>query len=146
MLATSLARALATRNIHYGWVMVGLAFFYGVCSAAAMSVPGVLLAPIAKDLGWTIGDLSGPLGLRVALFGLVAPFAGGLLLLYGPRKVLTGSAERLASSFGSTATGSLLVSKFREAHLSGSIRGSGDVEAPLDLHHIACDLVTPARH
>jgi hypothetical protein len=28
----------------------------------------------------------------MALFGLVAPFAGGLILLYGPRKVLLGSA------------------------------------------------------
>lgn len=28
----------------------------------------------------------------MTLFGLVAPFAGGLILLYGPRKVLMGSA------------------------------------------------------
>jgi hypothetical protein len=34
-------------------------------------------------------------GLRVALFGLVAPFAGGLILLYGPRAVLTASVALL---------------------------------------------------
>ena len=60
-----------------------------------MSIPGVLLTPMARDLGWSISDLSGPLGLRVALFGLVAPFAGGLMLLYGPRMVLTASAALL---------------------------------------------------
>ena len=70
MIATTLARALSVRGLHYGWVMVALVFFAGLCESATMSVPGVLLAPMAKDLGWTISDLSGPLGLRVALFGL----------------------------------------------------------------------------
>ena len=72
--------------------MVALTFLFGVCSAGAMSIPGVLLTPISNDLGWSIGELSGPLGLRMTLFGLVAPFAGGLILLHGPRKVLTWSA------------------------------------------------------
>jgi predicted MFS family arabinose efflux permease len=57
-----------------------------------MSVPSVLLTPISHDLGWSISELSGPLGLRVALFGLVAPFAGGLILVYGPRAILIASA------------------------------------------------------
>ena len=92
MVAASIARGMATRNIHYGWLLVAITFLYSVVATAAMSVPGVLLAPISKELGWSIGELSGPLGLRVALFGLIAPFAGGLLLLYGTRAVLAGSA------------------------------------------------------
>ena len=100
MFATLAARALAARNIHYGWLMVALLFLYGVCSSAAMSIPGVLLVPISNDLGWSIGELSGPLGLRVTLFGLVAPFAGGLILLYGPRKMLTFSAALLMVGYG----------------------------------------------
>ncbi len=95
MVAKAAARALAARGIHYGWLMVALTFLFVVCSAGAMSIPGVLLTPMSRDLGWSIGDLSGPLGLRVALFGLVAPFAGGLILLYGPRRVLTWSAALL---------------------------------------------------
>ena len=47
---------------------------------------------MAKEFGWSIGDLSGPLGLRMALFGIVAPFAGGLMLVYGLRAVLTAAA------------------------------------------------------
>jgi predicted MFS family arabinose efflux permease len=92
MFAAAIARAVAARGIHYGWLMVVLVFLYGMCSAGAMSIPGVLLTPMSKDLGWSIGELSGPLGLRMTLFGLVAPFAGGLILLYGLRKVLTWSA------------------------------------------------------
>jgi MFS family permease len=93
--ATTVARALAARSIHYGWIMVALIFLFGVCAAGAMSIPGVLLKPMSNDLGWSIGELSGPLGLRMTLFGLVAPFAGGLILLHGPRKVLLWSAALL---------------------------------------------------
>jgi sugar phosphate permease len=95
MLANALARNLAARGIHYGWVMVVLTFAYVICSSAVMSIPGVLLLPISKEFGWSIGELSGPLGLRMALFGMVAPFAGALMLRYGPRNVLTGSAVLL---------------------------------------------------
>jgi MFS family permease len=92
MFAKSFARLLAARGVHYGWVMVALAMAYGVCSSATMAIPGVLLTPMSRSLGWSISDLSGPLGLRVALFGLVAPFAGGLMLRYGPRAVVASSA------------------------------------------------------
>lgn len=95
MLSTLLARTLAARGIHYGWVIVALAFAYGICSSATLSIPGVLLVPMSTEFGWSIGELSGPLGLRMALFGLVAPFAGGLMLLYGLRAVLTVSAVSL---------------------------------------------------
>src|ERR1700709_2738138 len=95
MFANSLARSLSARGIHYGWVMVALTMAYVVCSSAVMSIPGVLLVPISTEFGWTIGELSGPLGLRMALFGMVAPFAGALMLRYGPRSVLTGSAGLL---------------------------------------------------
>jgi MFS family permease len=95
MIAAFVARAMAARGIHYGWLMAGLVFLAGLCESAAMSVPSVLLTPMSNDLGWSLSELSGPLGLRVALFGLVAPFAGGLILLYGPRAVLTASVALL---------------------------------------------------
>lgn len=97
MVASRLASFLAARGIHYGWLMVALTFLYGVCATAAMSIPGVLLTPISRELGWSIGELSGPLGLRMALFGLVAPFAGGLILIYGPRRVVVASAALLVA-------------------------------------------------
>ncbi len=95
MLAERLARALAARGIHYGWVMVALVFAYGVASSGAMSIPSVLLLPISQEFGWTLGEISGPLALRFALFGLVAPFAGALMLRHGPRRVVLASATLL---------------------------------------------------
>ena len=82
------ARALAARDIHYGWAMAVLAFLYAVFSSSALGVPAVLILPMSKELGWSIGELSAPQGLRLALFGLIAPFAGGLMLRYGLRRML----------------------------------------------------------
>jgi sugar phosphate permease len=95
MYANALARSLASREIHYGWVMVALTLCYVICSSAVMSIPGILLVPLSKEFGWSIGELSGPLGLRMALFGIIAPFAGALILRYGPRNVVSASAALL---------------------------------------------------
>ena len=73
-LRDALARQLAARNIHYGWAMVAVAFLYSVFSSSAMGVPSVLIVPMSKDLGWSIGELSSPQGLRLAVFRLTAPF------------------------------------------------------------------------
>ncbi len=89
MLADRVAAALAARGVHYGWVIVTLAFFYAIFVASALGVPGVLILPMSQDLGLSIGELSAPQGLRLALFGLTAPFAGGLMLRFGPRRMLT---------------------------------------------------------
>jgi sugar phosphate permease len=58
-------------------------------------VPSVLIVPMAQELGWTIGELSAPQGLRLALFGLAAPLAGGLMLRFGPRRMVAASGVLL---------------------------------------------------
>jgi predicted MFS family arabinose efflux permease len=88
MLANRLANYAAARDIHYGWVIAGLAFFYILFSSSALGIPSVLIRPMSEELGITIGELSASQGVRFALFGLVAPFAGGLMMRYGPRRML----------------------------------------------------------
>jgi len=89
-------------GLHYGWVMVGLAFAYAVFSSSALGVPGVLMLPMAKDLGLSLGDLSAPQGLRLALFGLSAPFAGGLVLRYGLKRMLVISGVMILAGLALT--------------------------------------------
>jgi hypothetical protein len=100
MFAKELNRALAARGIHYSWAMVALAFAHSLFASAALGVPAVLIQPMSQELGWSIGDLFGPQGLRFALFGLVAPLAGGLTLLYGPRRMLGIAGVPAASNLG----------------------------------------------
>jgi len=88
MLADYLAQRAAARNLHYGWVMAALGFFYALFSSSALGVPSVLMRQIAADVGVSMSELSASQGLRFALFGLAAPFAGGLILRYGMRRML----------------------------------------------------------
>ena len=91
----ALAAVMAARGVHYGWVMAALTFVYAVFSSSAMGVPSVLIVPMAQELGWSIGELAAPQGLRLALFGLAAPLAGGLMLRFGPRRMVAVSGVLL---------------------------------------------------
>ena len=88
MLSHLLAPRLARRGIHYGWVMVVVTFLNMLSTAAAMAMPGVLMAPLRAEFGWQVSAVSGPLALRLALYGLMGPFAAALLVRYGIRAVV----------------------------------------------------------
>jgi MFS family permease len=88
MLAVRFSRFLAARGIHYGWVIALITFVTGLCTSSAMSIPGVLIVDISKDLGWSVGDISYAMALRLFLFGAIAPFAGALLVRYGLVRIM----------------------------------------------------------
>lgn len=114
MFAASLAPWFARRGIHYGWVMVALTFVTATCSAAAMSMPGVLVLPIEREFGWSRGQISVAMALLLVLFGAMAPFAGALMLRYGLRRVVVAGAVLAVAGLG----GTMLVSKLWHLWLS----------------------------
>jgi MFS family permease len=87
MISNWLAATLARRNIHYGWVMVGVTFFAALVSAGTVGAPGVFIVPLQHEFGWTTAEISSALSIRFILFGLMAPFAAALLNRYGLRNV-----------------------------------------------------------
>ncbi|KWV55856.1 MFS transporter [Bradyrhizobium macuxiense] len=87
MISNWLASALARRNIHYGWVMVGVTFFAALISAGTVGAPGVFIVPLQKEFGWSTAEISSALSIRFILFGLMAPFAAALMNRYGLRNV-----------------------------------------------------------
>src|SRR6201988_666700 len=87
MISNWFAGALARRNIHYGWVMVGVTFLTALISAGAVGAPGVFIVPLQREFGWTTAEISSALSIRFILFGLMAPFAAALLNRYGLRNV-----------------------------------------------------------
>ncbi|MBV9078981.1 MAG: MFS transporter [Methylobacteriaceae bacterium] len=89
MMSTLIAPALARRGIHYGWAMAAVTFLVMVATAAAMGNLGVLLLPVQKEYGWDTASISGALALRLALFGLMAPFAAALIAKYGLKRITT---------------------------------------------------------
>src|SRR5215831_8501344 len=87
MISSWLAAALSRRNIHYGWVMVGVTFLAALISAGTVGAPGVFIVPLQKEFGWSTAEISSALSIRFILFGLMAPFAAALLNRYGLRNV-----------------------------------------------------------
>ena len=100
MLATLLAPALARRNIHYGWAVVAATFLVLLSTAAAIGMPGVLLRPLMTEFGWSTSAVSGPLSLRLLLYGLIAPFAAALMQRYGIRKTVAVALLLIVSGIG----------------------------------------------
>jgi MFS family permease len=87
MISTWLSATLARKNIHYGWVMVGVTFLAALITAGTVGAPGVFIVPLQQEFGWTTAEISGALSIRFVLFGLMAPFAAALLNRYGLRNV-----------------------------------------------------------
>src|SRR6266853_1310902 len=86
--STLLAATLAHRNVHYGWVVVGVTFLTLLVTAAAMGMPGVLIVPLEKEFGWDNAQISSALAIRIMLFGLFGPFAAAFMNRFGVRRVI----------------------------------------------------------
>ena len=87
MISNWLSSALARRNVHYGWVMVGVTFLTALVTAGAVGAPGVFIVPLQQEFGWSTAEISSALSIRFILFGLMAPFAAALMNRYGLRNV-----------------------------------------------------------
>ena len=98
MISNWLSGALARRNIHYGWVMVGVTFLTALVSAGAVGAPGVFIVPLQQEFGWSTAEISSALSIRFILFGLMAPFAAALMNRYGLRNVTLAALTTVVSA------------------------------------------------
>ena len=98
MISNWLSSALARRNIHYGWVMVGVTFLTALVTAGSVGAPGVFIVPLQREFGWSTAEISSALSIRFILFGLMAPFAAALMNRYGLRNVTLSALLIVASA------------------------------------------------
>ena len=113
MLSTRIAAWLGARHVHYGWVVVAATFLTMLATAGALSAPGVMIVPLQREFGWDTADISSALAVRLALFGLMAPFAAALLNRFGIRPVVTAAllliVTGITASFAMSQTWQLLL-------------------------------------
>src|SRR6202158_6173762 len=98
MISNWLSAALARRNIHYRWAMVGVTFLTALTSAGTGGAPGVFIVPLQNEFGWSTAQISSALSIRFVLFGLMAPFAAALLNRYGLRNVTLAALLTVVSA------------------------------------------------
>jgi MFS family permease len=90
-------------GFHYAWVVVGVTFVTLLVTAGAMSTPGLLLVSLQREFGWSTAAISTSLSLRLAVFGLMAPFSAALMLRFGLRKIMLLAVSITAAGVGLTA-------------------------------------------
>lgn len=98
MLAARLAAFLQRRGIHYAWVIAAVTFLAMLVTSAALGLPGVLMQPLAREFGWSTGELSSVFATRFALYGLLGPFAAVVLLRQGLPRVVTVAVGMIGTS------------------------------------------------
>ena len=98
MLAERFETYLRRRGIHYGWIIVALAFLTMLTTAGAMGLPGALLLPLNAEFGWGLDTISSALAVRIALYGLIAPFAAALMNRFGLRAVVTAAVGMISAA------------------------------------------------
>ena len=99
MASTGLSAILSRRDIHYGWVVVGVTFLTLLITAAAMGAPGVLIVPLEKEFVWDNAQISSALAIRIMLFGLFGPFAAAFMNRFGVRRVIICAMALIAGGF-----------------------------------------------
>lgn len=99
MTATLLARLLLNR-LHYAWIVVAVMFVVILASVGVRAAPGVLIVPLQQAFGWNTAVISGAISLNILLFGLVGPFAAGLIQVIGMRRTIVLSMALLVLGAG----------------------------------------------
>ncbi len=82
---------------HRAWVVAGITFVVLVAAAAFRSSTGVLIEPVASDLGFSVQAVSLAVTVNLVLYGLVAPFAAALMEKFGVRRVVAVALVLMAA-------------------------------------------------
>src|ERR1700676_1430101 len=90
------------RRLHYGWIVAGITWFTLLAAAGFRSTPSTLIVPLQNEFGWSRATISVAVSINLLLFGLFAPFAGGLMERFGVRRVVVGAL--ITVSAGSALT------------------------------------------
>jgi MFS family permease len=99
---TVMARLFAGR-VHYAWVVLAVMFVVILASVGVRATPGVLIVPLQQAFGWNAAVISGAISLNILLFGLVGPFAAGLIQTIGLKQTVLCSMALLVIGAGLSA-------------------------------------------
>ncbi|HEY4175138.1 MAG TPA: MFS transporter [Rhodopila sp.] len=97
-----MARLFAGR-VHYAWVVLVVMFVVILASVGVRATPGVLIVPLREAFGWNTAVISGAISLNILLFGLVGPFAAGLIQTIGLKQTVLCSMALLVIGAGLSA-------------------------------------------
>ncbi len=75
-------------HVHPAWIAAAIAFVLAICAAGVRSAPTMLIRPLETEFHWSAATISLAIGVNIALFGLMGPFAAALFERFGMRATL----------------------------------------------------------
>jgi MFS family permease len=85
------------RRPHYAWIVLGVTFLALLAGAGIRATPSVLIVPLEEEFGWSRSTISFAISVNIFLYGLMGPFAGGLMQRLGIRRTTIGALALLAT-------------------------------------------------
>src|SRR4051812_31062088 len=118
----AVVQTLARGKLHYGWVVVGIAFLTLLIAAAAARSVSVMIVPIEHEFGWSRATVSAAIAVNLCLFGLMGPFSAAVIEWLGVRATMAISLVLIATGLGLTP---LMTEAWQLVLLWGVLLGSG---------------------
>ena len=98
----SLLARFCSGRVHYAWVALAVIFTMTLAVVGVRSAPGVMIVPLQRAFGWSVGTISGAVSLNILLMGLTGPFLTGLMESIGlKRTILLAMLVLVAGTLGS---------------------------------------------
>jgi MFS family permease len=109
-------------QLHYAWIVVGVTFVTLLVAGAIRGSPGILVVPLENEFHWSRATISFAIGVKIFLYGLVAPFAAALMETVGVRRTMLGALALIGAG---AATTPLIQAPWQLVLLWGVIVGAG---------------------
>jgi Major Facilitator Superfamily len=93
-------QARPRRAFHYAWIVAAVTFVTLLLTAAIRATISILIVPFENEFHWTPASISTVISVNLILFGLIGPFAAGLIQRFGPRKIMIVSLRLLGIGVG----------------------------------------------
>ena len=90
------------KRFHYAWVVAAVTWITLLAAAGFRSTPSTLIVPLEHEFGWSRATISLAVSINLLLFGLFAPFAGGLMERFGVRRVVLAALVAVSAGSGLT--------------------------------------------
>ena len=90
------------KRLHYAWIIAAITFLTLIVTAAVRSAPSVLIVPLEQEFGWPRSTISLAISINLLLYGLIGPFAAGLMNRFGVRQVVIISLVLLSGGVALT--------------------------------------------
>src|ERR1051326_2751373 len=86
----------APKKLHYGWIVVAVAFLAMLVAAGTRSAPSILIVPLENEFGWSRATISFAIAMQLMLFGIVGPFSAGFIGRFGLRRTMVAGLAMMA--------------------------------------------------